>query len=98
MSLNAHHCWGIITDDRNKVEDLYDNLTRQYPNEVRRVPNGLYIGKIFVKWLRPNGIENCRGYRFHRAWIDRNCFEQYANGYYATLLLYCERLEDLTWI
>lgn len=99
MSLNAHHCWGIITADKNKVDDLYNNLILQYPNdEIIRRPDGFYIGKMRIKWIHPDNIVNCRCYRFHRAWIDKDCFEQYVKGYYSTLLLFCERLEDLIWI
>lgn len=78
MSMNAIHCWAIITDDFEKAEAIISQIKSEYPSPVIRqttIPS-YYTHKsttyfedgLRVVWIRYHS--DIRGYRFHRAWVD----------------------------
>lgn len=78
MSMNAMHCWAIITDDFEKAESIINQIKYEHQSRMMEqitIPSYFtYKSTIYfedglrVVWLR--GSSDIRGYRFHRAWVD----------------------------
>ena len=76
------HCWGIITDDYYKAESIINQIRYEYPSRmIEQTPisrgsdrkTTIYFEDgLRVVWL--GSSSNIRGYRFHRAWVDRRFF------------------------
>lgn len=67
---------GVFTNDRNKVEDLFNNIyhdKRQeinyYRNSIKRQEIRLLDGTQYL-WIRPN--DKSRGHKCGKAYIDKN--------------------------
>lgn len=76
MSLNACHCFGVMSNDRNKVDLIFNEIEQQNSKHILFKINSKYRretyfddGNILI-WVRPT--ENARGYRYHKLWLDRD--------------------------
>ena len=100
MSLNAHHCWGVITSNKEKADKVFAEIEKEYCEHiVRKIigSNRNYIkfddGNDLI-WIKPS---NVRGYRFHRLWIDKDIDIQTLEATLAPSFLYC-KYSDIIWI
>ena len=100
MSLNAYHCWGVITPNKEKADKVFTEIEKEYCGHIMRKiigSNRNYIkfddGNDLI-WIKPS---NVRGYRFHRLWIDKDIDMQTLNETLAPSFLYC-KYSDIIWI
>jgi hypothetical protein len=76
MSLNACHCFGVMSEDRNKVDLIFNEIEQQYRAHILFKINSKHRRETYFDdgnrliWVRP--IENARGYRYHKLWLDKN--------------------------
>jgi hypothetical protein len=78
--MNVHHCWAIITSNKEKADAVFASVEKEYEGHiVRKVisRNRCYTefddGYDLV-WI-PLSC-SARGYRFHRLWIDKDLDEE----------------------
>ncbi len=74
MSMNAHHCYGIITNDYEKAKELMQTIIQSRDDVVKYINKDRLIvefenGEVW-RWTRSDST--ARGYRFHKALIDRD--------------------------
>lgn len=76
MSMNACHCWGVITESMEKANAVFAEVEASYPAAVScRFENKfgraiVFMDGMTIRWFKPSF--SARGYRFHRLWVDRN--------------------------
>lgn len=104
MSANAHHCWAIITRDKNKAETLMESI-----KEEQKLEGNLCKWKLYreyeIKLGFENGvcliafppIENFKGFRFHRLWCDKDINQDYLEQVILPMAVYM-KYEDIIWI
>ena len=101
LSANAHHCYGIITKD---IEKAYKKICEICENEdvllICKSSCGVFAetkdGHVY-KWINPSGC--IRGYRLHKAWVDKNIDMFSEEFFYAVRIpasLYMD-ITDIEW-
>jgi hypothetical protein len=77
MSMNAHHCCIVYSNNRdtalkklNELKEGKDNVVSlcSYDNLRYKIEDEEWM------WVRPN--MQCRGYRAHKAYVDAKCTYQ----------------------
>jgi len=67
---------GIITNDRNKAENILNEIFEKNKENVVRYTQGEDTLRLILNnndnytWIKP--MNNARGYRLQNAWIDKN--------------------------
>lgn len=104
MSLNASHCYAVITDDEETAKMVFDEIEKAYePHWGKVVSNTLFKkrgnricfenGQV-VRWIRTN--QEMRGYRFHGLFVDHSLSVEYVKK---NILPYLRcSVDDIAWI
>lgn len=101
MSMNAHHCWGVITSNKEKADAVFANIEKEYKGHIVRKVFG--NGRCYTEFDDGNDLvwiklsNSARGYRFHRMWVDKDIDCQLLYKFLAPSFLYCKK-EDVIWI
>ena len=80
MSMNAHHCWAIITDNKEKADAVFASVEKAYDEHIVRkvISKDRYYTEFDdghdLVWIPLS--HSMRGYRFHRLWIDKYIDEE----------------------
>jgi hypothetical protein len=97
--MNAHHCWAIITSNKEKADAVFASIEKEYEGHiVRKVISRNRCYTVFddghdLVWI-PLSC-SARGYRFHRLWIDKNLDVETLHHIFAHS--YCNN-KDIVWI
>lgn len=102
MSLNAHHCWAVITKDKQKAnKTIAEVLEEQKDIKVIKAyqnKNGAEICFDDGNCLRWIGhTDNFKGSRFHRLWCDIDIDQDYLEQVILPMAVYM-KYEDIVWI
>lgn len=104
MSLNAHHCWGIITKSKGKGLSIIDSIKEEQKlqgnNWVKKLYDGCGTTVYFENGLCVRAfppIENFRGFKFHRLWCDKDIDQDYFEQVILPMACYM-KYEDIIWI
>jgi len=103
MSMNAHHCNAVLTEDREKaewafsaIEEVFTEVWGKVVNR-RMTKNDMRLtfesGELLV-WLKPS--QELRGYRFHRLFADHELTVEYIRAYVLPYIR-CS-VDDIVWI
>ena len=104
MSLNTHHCWAIVTSNRQKAIDIIYSIRDEQAklnNKCIEATWGRHELKAvfedghYIRWIEPNN--NCRGYRFHRLWCDKDINQDYLEQVILPMAVYM-KYENIIWI
>lgn len=101
MSMNAIHCWGVVTGNKEKADKIFAEVEKEYEGHiVKRIVSSIqrvtyFEGGHRLIWVRPS--QNARGYRFHRIWLDKDIVDEEILRCVIFPKLYCNR-EDIIWI
>lgn len=80
MSMNAHHCWAVITSNKEKADAIFASVEKEYEGHIIRkvISRNRYYTEFDdghdLVWI-PLSC-SVRGYRFHRLWIDKDLEEE----------------------
>lgn len=90
---------GVFTNDRDKAVKLFTNLYHDKRQEIDYYRNSREMQEIRLLdgtqylWIRP--IDNSRGYRCGKAYIDKNLTLDELNYIVIPICVYCSR-ENVT--
>lgn len=98
MSMNAHHCCIVFSHDMSVAKQKLDEIYQEKgcPDNIKRIISPSRISYRYEDeewiWVKPN--ETCRGYRAHKAYIDRNCTIKDLHMFIIPIFeLYCEKCD-----
>jgi hypothetical protein len=100
MSLNAIHCWGVLTNNKEKADKVFADFEREHKDKIIRYRKSKYAKEIRLNtghrlfWVKPNSY--ARTYRYHKLWADIDLSEEEKNNFVYPQL-YCSN-QDIIWI
>lgn len=104
MSLNAHHCWGVVTTDKQKANRAIAQVLEEQNAKGNKVINAHQSkdwGEICFEdghriiWI--GHLDNFKGFRFHRLWCDKDIDQDLLEQVILPMAVYM-KYEDIIWI
>lgn len=97
MSMNAIHCYAVFSPSYDRAMQKIHQLIKdreKYLIRILRTSNRIEYLLENERWIWINPALNPRGYRVHKAYIDRECFiEQMETCIKCMCQGYCEEEE-----
>ena len=100
MSLNAIHCWGVLTNNKEKADKVFADFECEHKDQIIQQRRDKHSRAIRLNtghrliWVKPK--ECARGYRYHKLWADIDLSEEEKN-ILVYPKLYCS-YDSITWI
>lgn len=93
MSMNAHHCCIVFSNSDIRARQKLEEISSTATNVEKKITRGSLIFIIDDDewiWVRPT--ELTRGYRPHKAWVDKNCTLEQHDNIILPACSYCQEI------
>lgn len=92
---NSRMSIGIITSDKEKADDIFEDIITSNKGHIKHYANGLTNREIILDngtryvWIKP--LDSARGFRLKGAYIDRNIDIELFDNVIRPMFVYCRK-------